>query len=151
MWDWQPGQTYKCWYETCCPKWAGVWPVYLCPDTSRAVPAWTVLELTSVKLPTMTRQMATMKGRGPCFHIWDLSMTFSAWLQTRASRAWTFWDLYDVFGPWAMCDGSLVASCSHITLRWLSPQPVDQLKGVWSLWYQRWKYSESHIPGWVLH
>lgn len=37
------------------------------------------------------------------------------------------------FGPWAMCDGSLVASCSHITLRWHSPQPVDRLEGVWSL------------------
>lgn len=101
MWDWQPGQTCKYWYETRCPEWAGLWPVYPCPDTSRAVPALTpaqtILELTSVKLPTMTGQMATMKGRGACFHIRDLSVTFAAWWQTHGSRAWTFWDLYDVF------------------------------------------------------
>lgn len=55
------------------------------------------------------------------------------------------------FGPWAMCDGSLVASCGHITLRWLSPQPADWLEVVWDLWYQRWKHSESHIPGGAPH
>lgn len=48
------------------------------------------------------------------------------------------------FGPWAMCDGSLVASCSHITLRWHSPQPVDRLQGVWSLWY----WVKSWEPHW---
>lgn len=94
MWDWQPGQTCKWLHETHCSEWAAA--VGLCLPTWMA--ARTILELTSVKLPTMTRQMATMKGRRFCFHMWDLSVTFSAWWQTHGSRAWTLLDLYGVFG-----------------------------------------------------